>query len=653
MRALALLFSLFCLTISFGSGKPNEFPAHRIAEPPTIDGTVNEAEWAGIPSGTGFLDAFTGEPAPYGGTFWLAYDEKYVYFAAKLDDAEPHLIQATEYRTNVGLAGNDTISFNVDSFGGVSAFNLFTMNASGGTSISIAGGRAPKREWLGEFLAKGRVTETGWEAEARIPWQVMKLPGEGRHTLRFNVRRSLARIRRDFVWQYVGGGNNDQFGKWRDVELPKPESDRSIKLLPYLYGGYNQERQKHISNAGLDLKYSVNENIDLVGTINPDFRNVENQILSIDFSYFERLAGESRPFFLEGQRYIQTGMFTRLFASQRIRQFDVGVNAYGRLNKDVTFGALSTVDFGKQATFVASTQKSFSPTFNVGVATAVNMEPGKNNQGLFLNVFKQFGQHGIYLQSKVTHDQVRGKGHNTSLGYYQQGSGMESSFEYWEISKNHLPRLGFTQDVNFRGFNGGTTWLRPHPRGAIVETAISAFGQIYWRPGGDRYRRTLDLNGSVTWKDGLDLDIGMSLARFQQFDDQLFFMSFEKPRNDPYRRWAAGAVVGRQSGQRYRSVSVGTAYRPVKRFQLAFSGQYVNHFGVQRQAIVGANYDIGQDESISGRAVYNGSQINSYLAYRKSGGRGSEYFVILGDPNARTFQRTLIIKAVFPLTIGG
>ena len=40
------------------------------------------------------------------------------------------------------------------------------------------------------------------------------------------------------------------------------------------------------------MKTSLTDQIDLVGTINPDFRNVENQVLSVDFSYFERLAGE-------------------------------------------------------------------------------------------------------------------------------------------------------------------------------------------------------------------------------------------------------------------------------------------------------------------------------------------------------------------------
>jgi hypothetical protein len=67
--------------------------------------------------------------------------------------------------------------------------------------------------------------------------------------------------------------------------------------------------------------------------------------------------------------------------------------------------------------------------------------------------------------------------------------------------------------------------------------------------------------------------------------------------------------------------------------------------------ILGANYDLGRDMSISGRMVRNGRDTNAYLAFRKSGNRGAEYFVIFGDPNARKFETALVIKAVFPFEL--
>ena len=85
--------------------------------------------------------------------------------------------------------------------------------------------------------------------------------------------------------------------------------------------------------------------------------------------------------------------------------------------------------------------------------------------------------------------------------------------------------------------------------------------------------------------------------------------------------------------------------------QVSFSGQWQSHTSDRRQLITSANWDISKDQSISGRAVYSGNDWNGYLSYRKSGGYGAEYFVILGDPNAETFRSSVIVKAVYPFEI--
>ena len=182
------------------------------------------------------MDPNTGGAAPEGGTFFLGYDAKYVYFAAKLVDKQPKTIQATEFRTNVSLRGNDTVSLSLDPFGKLSDFSTFTMNARGATNLDIAGGRAAKREWLGDFAAKGRVTPQGWEIEARIPWSVLRLPGKGAHDLRFNVYRDFRRLQRSYAWAQTSNGLVQNYGRWKAVDLPAAPAP-TLQLLPYVYGG--------------------------------------------------------------------------------------------------------------------------------------------------------------------------------------------------------------------------------------------------------------------------------------------------------------------------------------------------------------------------------------------------------------------------------
>jgi hypothetical protein len=62
---------------------------------------------------------------------------------------------------------------------------------------------------------------------------------------------------------------------------------------------------------------------------------------------------------------------------------------------------------------------------------------------------------------------------------------------------------------------------------------------------------------------------------------------------------------------------------------------------------------MGNDRSISGRAVQRDDKTNWYLALRQSGNTGIEYYLILGDPNALEFTKSLILKVVVPFQLGG
>src|SRR4051812_23526900 len=57
--------------------------AVKMATAPTIDGTINEDEWKDVPFMTGLVDANDGSASPEPALFWLGYDDKYIYFAAR------------------------------------------------------------------------------------------------------------------------------------------------------------------------------------------------------------------------------------------------------------------------------------------------------------------------------------------------------------------------------------------------------------------------------------------------------------------------------------------------------------------------------------------------------------------------------------------
>src|SRR5689334_17615708 len=58
----------------------NTVPGYVMQTPPKIDGIIEDAEWSGVPTFSGLVDASNGGNVPYQGTFWLGYDTKYIYF---------------------------------------------------------------------------------------------------------------------------------------------------------------------------------------------------------------------------------------------------------------------------------------------------------------------------------------------------------------------------------------------------------------------------------------------------------------------------------------------------------------------------------------------------------------------------------------------
>lgn len=640
---------LLCLVLpAVGLCDDYALTATKVTIPPKIDGNVTDEEWGQLPKGTGFFDDETGQSVE-GGTFWLGYDANFIYFAAKLDSANAKALRATEYRSNVDLGSDDAVYLILDIFGTQNS-NVFGINPRGATAIQIAGGRAAKREWLGEFQGSGRITEAGYEVEARIPWGVMRLPEPGARNIRFNVARYSSQTQRGGEWKFINQ-DGSKLPVWQQVDVPRSGNARSLKLLPYGYGGF--QRDQHIANAGIDLKTSINDRIDLVGTINPDFRNIENQILSLDFSRFERLAGESRPFFLEGGEYFRTSQDAPIFASQRIRQFDAGVKTFGQITDKTEFSILDTIDFGRENAFAGSARHRFSDLTTATLAlSSLSHDLSADNVATFASLTHQVGKFSIFGQHSLTRDTTLGNGNRVNFGGFMERDGWTSVAEYSQVSPQYLPRLGFAPERNFKGVNFNVGKSSTHARGAIMETEYFAnFKSYSTYDTGQHYRRGGEISTSFTLRNGVDFDASASYEKFFDSHDRYVFMSLEYPRGDNYRHAQIDAIFGNFAGQAYRSFSASLAYRPLWNWQVNFQLQTVDHFDRSVQNIIGTVYDIGRDMSISGRLVRDGSDVNAYLAFRKSGERGAEYFVILGDPNSKRFQTALVLKVVLPLEI--
>ncbi len=620
-------------------------PGYKTTQPPLIDGKVDPSEWPDSVRRTGFSDMGTNLASDEVGEFWLMYDEEYIYFAGRAK-TDPRKIVDDEYRQNVGVSGNDNFRLYVDPTGDFSNINSFATNAAGATSIELSGGRALKTEWLGEIEANGRRTESGWECEMRIPWSTMSLPAAGTRTLRFNVWWYRSNKSNTYIWHFL---NNDdsQSPYWTDVEVPVVAKGRSIKVLPFGTGSLEEGGASGF-DSGFDLKTDLTSQIVAVGTVNPDFRNIENSILSLDFSRFERLANENRPFFQEGNDFRRTGS---LFAPQRISQFEAGMNIYGALDAKTQFALLTTADFGEQQATVLSANHRLNPNRSVTFGYVRNDQPGLSSNSGLLSYSDRLGDFQIFGQGQFTGDEVEGSGERLGLNVSYSKEGTNAELNFNNVSSNFLPRLGFAPERDFRSYSAQFGREVTPASGSINQLGYYLYGQTATRIDGGFYRDSIGAGTEVSLTNGLGLELDAQFSKFESSVDHTYSFELDYPNGNPYRRISFEYTTGQYEGVDYQSIEFGWRYRPIRRMQVNLRSQFVDYEDFERQHVFSLTYDVGKYESFGGRLVEENGRTNWYVSYRLSGRRGAEYFLIVGDPRADSFANRVAFKMVLPLEI--
>ncbi|MCH8979405.1 MAG: hypothetical protein IH945_09230 [Armatimonadetes bacterium] len=660
MRRLVLFTLVSCVCLSALSNA-QEFPlrqgsgtlvAARFSNPPKIDGSVGAREWGSVGSmARTLVIESTNQPSGERGQVWIGYDEEFLYIAARIILQDPGNISADEFRDNVSLRGNDRFSLELDTFGLTTDSSEISFNANGATRLEIAGGRAAKTEWSGRLEAAARITDTGWEGEARVPWRLLPLPSPGTHDMRFDVEWYVSATRRDVAFHSTQGDPTN-LHTLSGVEVPKVSGGRSILLLPYGYAGID-DNDEHIADAGLDLKTSLTSDLFLVGTVNPDFRNIEGDILNLDFSNFERLADETRPFFQEGSGYYFFGHGRRLFASQRISSFDTGVNIYGNLGGSSRLGILSTIDYGNQAVTAGSYTYNPDPLTEFTGSFVSLLRAGEDNTGGRFAASRLFGKWMFFGESSVTDDEIIGTGTASTVGAFYATPGWRSNLFLLDVAGDFFPRVGFASETDFKGYSGSVTRELEFTSGTLTQAEIDFDFWDFERRGGAHYREGLSLDAELTLNNVLEVQVGTTYEHFLNRHDNLQSAKLEYPKNNPYRQIQVEYEFGEINNADYQSFSGRLRYRPVKRLQLSVRAQAVRHIVDEEQVIFGVNWEMDRYQSIGGRAVLQDDRWNWFASYRMSGNFGAEYFLIVGDPNASSFQRSLIFKVSVPLTIGG
>lgn len=339
-RVLGCAFATLCLAalavlllpLSAGAQtRPERFrvAAVRAAEPPRVDGVIEDGEWGDAPLLGDFIQfqPERGRASTFRTEVRILYDSTALYVAVRAWDPEPVVAQLT--RRDASLDQDDAFAVLLDTYRDRQSAYFFAINPLGTQAdLRIASdGRTQDGSWDAPWTVRARTTADGWEAELVIPLASLRYePGAGR-TWGVNFVRSR---RRSFELSHWAGPVDNGYqvstaGELTGLDLPR--KPRRIEGIVYGLSRFQEERDA-FWDAGLDLRWAPTPGVALVGTVNPDFATIEADREQVNLTRFEVGLPEKRPFFLEGSELFRQRIQT--FYSRRVADISAGGRLVGR-----------------------------------------------------------------------------------------------------------------------------------------------------------------------------------------------------------------------------------------------------------------------------------------------------------------------------------
>jgi hypothetical protein len=303
--------------------------AARARGPIAIDGVLDDPTWRAATWTSDFLEKEPNEGAPpaHRTEIAIAFDDDALYVGARMWSDGPDDVDAAMTRRDDGTQA-ERIIVSLDPFRTRHVAYSFAVTA-GGTRIDWVHTDDDEHErdysWDPVWEAKTKVLADGWSAEMRIPLGQLRYP-RGESTWGVDFNRYIPHRQEDIFWIVVPKDVHawsSWFGELRGLALAPA---RHVELIPYATVGADlleaptgplERTARGRYGAGGDVRLGLGPGLNLIGTVNPDFAQVEADPAIVNLTAYEIALPELRPFFIEGSQIFATAGH-EYFYSRRI-----------------------------------------------------------------------------------------------------------------------------------------------------------------------------------------------------------------------------------------------------------------------------------------------------------------------------------------------
>ncbi len=627
----------------------------RVAEPPRIDGLLDESLWNDIEPVTDLrqLEPEVGEPVTERTEIYIAYDDEFLYFGIRAHDSEPDKIVARQFERDSNLDADDSISIGIDSLNDNRTAFAFQTNVLGTQrDLELTEAGAINFPWDTIWYSAGNIDELGYTLEMAIPFFALRFqPAESiemgvileRIIRRKNEKANWPSLSRDYSFLSVS-----QYATMAGFE--GIERGVALELKPYVSGGYSEIPEERVWDAdiGLDTKWGITSDLTADLTVNPDFAQVESDALQINLTRFSLFFPEKRDFFLERADLFSFGLprEAEVFFSRRIgirgrREVPIiaGARTYGLVgntNLGVMTMQTSSVDEVPTENFTVARVKQnvLGRSYAGGIVTARNGDVSREDTTVGGDFQFLFGVNSR-VQGSVAHSSRPDVGSDNwfaDVSASQRYDLYDWVVQYTDIGEQFLPGIGFVQRPNLRRIRAnGHFKPRPGWRGVRQLTMGLLFQRIenhdgsletqLFRPGFLTTFQSEDVITILYFDTFEHVPVGFGLAPgvtipAGDYKNRQLTASFS---SSPSRWWGIGAshTQGSFYDGELRSSGLVVQVQPVPRIRVRSENQYDNvdvpsgafdslitrlfvsyYFSPELTTRVGAQYSSLFDESV-------------------------------------------------------
>jgi hypothetical protein len=451
--------------------------------PKTAD--ASDPAWKGALVADNFAN-FTTESAAgtnVATTVRLTYDDTNVYvgFVA----VQRGVALTAQQRTNdVGFGIDDSVTFSLDTSGNGSRGYGFTATPLG-TKYEFA---TESARYQPSWSAAVTTSADGYSVLMTIPLADMRLSGGATQRWRINFTRRVAASNDLFTWAYAPLDNGYCLQnspntltycdptKWPQLQglilhgiakVPPPHADvYALDSVGRDRGVFETQptlfTQQNVRNFGIDATVPITQTLALVGTIGPDFTNVETDQTTIAPQEFARPYTEYRPFFSEGASFLtpipQIGIGNAgysMFYTPSLGLVDDGYKVEGT-DGNSAIGALEANGQGFDDRAFGYRYQTQNQALSLDVQGVDADHPGIVDDtlgigGSFLNPHSGFEPVAQISQESGTLVASPNDGRNLLVGALDNHGLFQSAVLYRDIGPSYSPIDGYTTLPDVRG----------------------------------------------------------------------------------------------------------------------------------------------------------------------------------------------------------